>query len=366
MRIKAGGAEVQVRATDVSPANPAGLTAPDNCMLIHLSEATLLENVRARYFAKEIYTLTGSILLAMNPFETLPIYSEAKMEPYKGKPLGKAPAHVYGTAESAYQMLSRTKQPQSIVVSGESGAGKTETNKHLMYYLAWRSKSGSRIETLAEAILQSNPVLEAFGNAKTARNNNSSRFGKFVKILIDPKGNIVGARMNQYLLEKSRVVTLGEGERNYHAFYHLVAGGSPDAEALGLGKGVRSFFYLNQSSVDTVGPNPDPNPNPKPGLNPKPYAQLSPQPSLGGHRRRAARRAHVRRARRRPRHVWRARGAAGGGVVPAGGGAPCGQRALHGRGRGGHRRPGGRRDGVQAPAVGGLRGPDGPLDDRGQ
>ena len=98
MRIKAGGAEVQVRATDVSPANPAGLTPPDNCMLIHLSEATLLENVRARYFAKEIYTLTGSILLAMNPFETLPIYSEAKMEPYKGKPLGKAPAHVYGTA----------------------------------------------------------------------------------------------------------------------------------------------------------------------------------------------------------------------------------------------------------------------------
>ena len=173
MRIKAGGAEVQVRATDVSPANPAGLTAPDNCMLIHLSEATLLENVRARYFAKEIYTLTGSILLAMNPFETLPIYSEAKMEPYKGKPLGKAPAHVYGTAESAYQMLSRTKQPQSIVVSGESGAGKTETNKHLMYYLAWRSKSGGGIETLAEAILQSNPVLEAFGNAKTARYPNS-------------------------------------------------------------------------------------------------------------------------------------------------------------------------------------------------
>ena len=154
VRIKAGGAEVQVRATDVSSANPAGLTAPDNCMLIHLSEATLLENVRARYFTKEIYTLTGSILLAMNPFETLPIYSEAKMEPYKGKPLGKAPAHVYGTAESAYQMLSRTKQPQSIVVSGESGAGKTETNKHLMYYLAWRSKSGGGIETLAEAILQ--------------------------------------------------------------------------------------------------------------------------------------------------------------------------------------------------------------------
>ena len=251
------GKELEVRSTDVSAANPDGVTAPDNTMLIHLSEATLLENVRLRFKNKEIYTLTGTILLAMNPFEKLPIYSEAIMGPYKGKAPGKEPPHVYATAELAYQMLTRNKMPQSIVVSGESGAGKTETNKHLMYYLAWRSKSGGGMETLAEAILQSNPVLEAFGNAKTSRNNNSSRFGKFIKILIDKKGNIVGARMNQYLLEKSRVPTVSEGERNYHSFYHLVAGGGAEAEAAGLGKGTKAFRYLNQSSVSTLEMMPD-------------------------------------------------------------------------------------------------------------
>ena len=251
------GKELEVRSTDVSAANPDGVTAPDNTMLIHLSEATLLENVRLRFKNKEIYTLTGTILLAMNPFEKLPIYSETIMGPYKGKAPGREPPHVYATAELAYQMLTRNKMPQSIVVSGESGAGKTETNKHLMYYLAWRSKSGGGMETLAEAILQSNPVLEAFGNAKTSRNNNSSRFGKFIKILIDKKGNIVGARMNQYLLEKSRVPTVSEGERNYHSFYHLVAGGGAEAEAAGLGKGTKAFRYLNQSSVSTLEGMPD-------------------------------------------------------------------------------------------------------------
>ena len=129
----------------------------------------------------------------MNPFETLPIYTETNMAEYKGKGLGKAPPHVYAIAEAAYQRLLKTKQSQSIVVSGESGAGKTETNKHLMQYLAWRSRSGGGVSSLAEAILQSNPVLEAFGNAKTSRNNNSSRFGKFVRVHYDDDGCIAGA-----------------------------------------------------------------------------------------------------------------------------------------------------------------------------
>ena len=198
--------QISVHNSDIFTANPDGLTQPDNTMLIHLSEATLLANMNYRFAAKEIYTLTGTILLAMNPFELLPIYSEEKMAPYKGKRLGSEPPHVYGTAEMAYQRLSKTKQSQSIVVSGESGAGKTETNKHLMKYLAWRSKTGGGAASLAEKILQSNPVLEAFGNAKTSRNNNSSRFGKFVKVLMDDKGLISGAKMATYLLEKSRLV----------------------------------------------------------------------------------------------------------------------------------------------------------------
>ena len=196
--------ELAVHAADAFAANPDGLSCPDNTMLIHLSEATLLANLHQRYAAKDIYTLTGSILLAMNPFEELPIYSEARMAQHRDKSLGGAPPHVYGIAEAAFQRLIKTKCSQSIVVSGESGAGKTETNKHLMQYLAWRSRSSGGVEALAEAILQSNPVLEAFGNAKTSRNNNSSRFGKFIKILIDGKGAITGARMASYLLEKSR------------------------------------------------------------------------------------------------------------------------------------------------------------------
>ena len=150
--------------------------------------------------------------------------------------------------ETAYQRLAKTRKSQSILVSGESGAGKTETNKHLMQYLAWRSRAGGGVSSLAEAILQSNPVLEAFGNAKTSRNNNSSRFGKFVKILIEEKGAICGAKMASYLLEKSRVVTVAEGERNYHVLYHLAAGSPPAQQSsLGLSGGPKAFHYLNQS-----------------------------------------------------------------------------------------------------------------------
>ena len=242
------GAEQQLPREDISPANPEGLTTQDNTALIYLSEATLLENTRQRFAANEIYTLTGSILLAVNPFENLPIYSEDIMKKYVGKKLGVAPSHVYGTAECAYQYLKQSGKSQSIVVSGESGAGKTETNKHLMYYLAYRSKAGGGIETLAEAILQSNPVLEAFGNAKTSRNNNSSRFGKFIKISFDAKGVVAGAVMTTYLLEKSRVVFQGPNERNYHALYMLQAGAADDErQALGLSNAASDYALMNQS-----------------------------------------------------------------------------------------------------------------------
>jgi myosin heavy subunit len=203
---KGSGTQHKLRKEDLFGANPDGLVTPDNTMLIHLSEPTILENVQQRFKAKEIYTLTGTILLAMNPFQQLPIYTDEKKADYKGKRMGQAPPHVYAVSECAYQSLAKMQKSQSVLVSGESGAGKTETNKALMYYLAWRSKNSGGQQDLAEVILQSNPVLEAFGNAKTSRNNNSSRFGKFIKILMDKKGNIVGAQMAQYLLEKSRIV----------------------------------------------------------------------------------------------------------------------------------------------------------------
>ena len=184
---------------------PAEPTVPDNTQLVELTHETVLSNVRRRYMADEIYTFTGAILLAMNPYSRLPMYEAATMRAYPDKSLGKAPPHVFASGEEAYRKLRKERRSQSLVVSGESGAGKTETNKHLMRYLAWRSRAGGAGASgggpdLADAVLQSNPILEAFGNAKTGRNNNSSRFGKFVKILIEPRsGTVAGASMSTYL-----------------------------------------------------------------------------------------------------------------------------------------------------------------------
>ena len=156
------GKEKVVRAADVSHANPDGMSAPDNCYLVHISEATILENMKARFKGKKIYTFTGSILLAVNPFEVLPIYGQDIMKPYVGKILGSVSVEpsVYSMAEESYKTLVKTKLSQSLVVSGESGSGKTETNKHLMYYLAYRSKAGGGIETRAEAKIHVEALAE--------------------------------------------------------------------------------------------------------------------------------------------------------------------------------------------------------------
>ena len=245
---QADGKEKTVRALDCSMSNPDGMSAPDNCYLIHISESTILANMKLRYSQKAIYTYTGSILIAVNPFENLPIYSQELMKPYVNKTLGIVEPHAYALAEEAYKTMLKTQLSQSLVVSGESGSGKTETNKHLMQYLAFRSKSESLGNDLAESVLSSQPVLEAFGNAKTSRNNNSSRFGKFVKIAMSEKGGVLGAITKQYLLEKSRLPFQSEGERNYHIFYQLMAG-YPNKASLSIDKGCPSFHYLNQSGL---------------------------------------------------------------------------------------------------------------------
>ena len=177
-------------------------TVPDNTQLLELTDQTVLRNVERRYMENEIYTFTGSILLAVNPYARLPIYDEGYMGRFPGKPISKNEPHVFASAEEAYQRIRKDRRSQSVVVSGESGAGKTEANKYLMRYLAWRSRPGGSGGSgvgggvggdLATAILQSNPILEGFGNAKTGRNNNSSRFGKFIRIYFDAKNGGVGA-----------------------------------------------------------------------------------------------------------------------------------------------------------------------------
>ena len=149
-----GGEESVVRAVDCCQANPDGMSAPDNCYLIHISESTILDNLSVRFKKRDIYTYTSNILIAVNPFEAVSIYGPELMAPYVNKLLGLAEPHVYAMAEEAYKTLVKLKGgSQSLVVSGESGAGKTETNKHLMQYIAWRSKSESVGADLAEAIL---------------------------------------------------------------------------------------------------------------------------------------------------------------------------------------------------------------------
>ncbi|KAG6413856.1 hypothetical protein SASPL_126571 [Salvia splendens] len=227
-------------------APPGGVD--DMTKLSYLHEPGVLQNLATRYELNEIYTYTGNILIAINPFQRLPhLYDTHMMEQYKGAALGELSPHVFAIADVAYRAMINEGKSNSILVSGESGAGKTETTKMLMRYLAYLGgRSGVEGRTVEQQVLESNPVLEAFGNAKTVRNNNSSRFGKFVEIQFDKSGRISGAAVRTYLLERSRVCQISDPERNYHCFYLLCASPPEEREKYKLGS-PESFHYLNQS-----------------------------------------------------------------------------------------------------------------------
>uniref|UniRef100_A0A671US78 Unconventional myosin-VI n=1 Tax=Sparus aurata TaxID=8175 RepID=A0A671US78_SPAAU len=210
----------------------------DNCSLMYLNEATLLNNIRVRYSKDKIYTFVANILIAVNPYYDIPkLYSPETIKQYRGRSLGTLPPHVYAIADKAYRDMKVLKMSQSIIVSGESGAGKTENTKFVLKYLTTSYGTGQDID---ERIVEANPLLEAFGNAKTVRNNNSSRFGKFVEIHFNEKNAVVGGFVSHYLLEKSRICRQSSEERNYHIFYRLCAGATED---------IRQKFHL--SSPDT-------------------------------------------------------------------------------------------------------------------
>nr|XP_019710669.1 protein OPAQUE1-like [Elaeis guineensis] len=221
----------------------------DMTKLTYLNEPGVLYNLSRRYALNEIYTYTGSILIAVNPFTRLPhLYDGHMMDQYKGVRFGELSPHVFAVADASYRAMMNDTCSQSILVSGESGAGKTETTKLIMQYLTYvggRAVGDDR--TVEQQVLESNPLLEAFGNAKTVRNNNSSRFGKFVEIQFDQSGRISGAAIRTYLLERSRVVQITDPERNYHCFYQLCAFGK-DAERYKLAH-PSNFHYLNQSKT---------------------------------------------------------------------------------------------------------------------
>eukprot|EP00267_Zea_mays_P056043 XP_023156079.1 uncharacterized protein LOC100383772 isoform X5 [Zea mays] len=245
------GKTVTVSISDIHPKDTEVPSdgIDDMTRLSYLHEPGVLNNLAVRYAKNIIYTYTGNILIAINPFQSLPHLSEPRtMEKYKGANFGELDPHVFAIADVSYRQMMNEGKSNSILVSGESGAGKTETTKMLMRYLAFlggRSKTGGR--TVEQQVLESNPVLEAFGNAKTVRNNNSSRFGKFVEIQFDKSGKISGAAIRTYLLERSRVCQINSPERNYHCFYFLCAAPLEDIKSYKLGD-PSSFHYLNQST----------------------------------------------------------------------------------------------------------------------
>ncbi|CAI5504315.1 unnamed protein product, partial [Closterium sp. Naga37s-1] len=249
--VKVGDKETVYRLKHIHPKDPDAPSGgvDDMTKLAYLHEPGVLHNLAVRYALDEIYTYTGSILIAVNPFQRLPhLYDVHMMEQYRGSRLGELSPHVFAIAETSFRAMVDYKLSQSILVSGESGAGKTETTKLLMQYLAYMGGRATEGRSVEAQVLESNPLLEAFGNAKTVRNNNSSRFGKFVEIQFDESGRISGAAVRTYLLERSRVVQISDPERNYHCFYQLCSGASPEeVERLKLAP-AETFHYLNQSS----------------------------------------------------------------------------------------------------------------------
>ncbi|XP_078504210.1 unconventional myosin-VI isoform X1 [Lissotriton helveticus] len=216
----------------------------DNCSLMYLNEATLLHNVKVRYSKDRIYTYVANILIAVNPYFDVPkLYTSDIIKKYQGKSLGTLAPHVYAIADKAFRDMKVLKMSQSIIVSGESGAGKTENTKFVLRYLTESYGTGQDID---ERIVEANPLLEAFGNAKTVRNNNSSRFGKFVEIHFNEKNSVVGGFVSHYLLEKSRICVQGKDERNYHIFYRLCAGAPEDIRQKLFLNSPDNFRYLNR------------------------------------------------------------------------------------------------------------------------
>ncbi|XP_039734645.1 myosin-14 [Pteropus medius] len=262
------GRRLRLPRDQIQRMNPPKFSkAEDMAELTCLNEASVLHNLRERYYSGLIYTYSGLFCVVINPYKQLPIYTEAIVEMYRGKKRHEVPPHVYAVTEGAYRSMLQDREDQSILCTGESGAGKTENTKKVIQYLAHVASSpkgrkepgvpasASTISygELERQLLQANPILEAFGNAKTVKNDNSSRFGKFIRINFDVAGYIVGANIETYLLEKSRAIRQAKDECSFHIFYQLLGGAGEQLKADLLLEPCSHYRFLTNGPASSPG-----------------------------------------------------------------------------------------------------------------
>ncbi|MED6235047.1 Myosin-9 [Ataeniobius toweri] len=258
------GKKIKVNKDDIQKMNPPKFSkVEDMAELTCLNEASVLHNLKERYYSGLIYTYSGLFCVVINPYNNLPIYSEEIVEMYKGKKRHEMPPHIYAITDTAYRSMMQDREDQSILCTGESGAGKTENTKKVIQYLAHvasshktkKDQSSSYLShgELEKQLLQANPILEAFGNAKTVKNDNSSRFGKFIRINFDVNGYIVGANIETYLLEKSRAIRQAKEERAFHIFYYMLTGAGDKLRNELLLENYNNYRFLSNGNVTIPG-----------------------------------------------------------------------------------------------------------------
>uniref|UniRef100_A0A668AVQ2 Myosin-9 n=1 Tax=Myripristis murdjan TaxID=586833 RepID=A0A668AVQ2_9TELE len=257
------GKKVKTKRDDIQKMNPPKFNkVEDMAELTCLNEASVLHNLKDRYYSGLIYTYSGLFCVVINPYKYLPIYTEDIVEMYKGKKRHEMPPHIYAITDTSYRSMMQDREDQSILCTGESGAGKTENTKKVIQYLAhvassYKSKKDQVITLslgeLEKQLLQANPILEAFGNAKTVKNDNSSRFGKFIRINFDVNGYIVGANIETYLLEKSRAIRQAKDERTFHIFYYMLSGAGDKLRSELCLEDYSKYRFLSNGNVTIPG-----------------------------------------------------------------------------------------------------------------
>merc|ERR550534_1051 len=259
--------KVLVSKDDMQKMNPPKYDKQEDMAdLTCLNEASVLHNIKERYYSGLIYTYSGLFCVVVNPYKRLPIYTEKIIEIYKGKKRHEVPPHVFAITDIAYRSMLQDREDQSILCTGESGAGKTENTKKVIQYLAYvaaskpkssshtpSSTEGPNFGELEQQLLKANPILEAFGNAKTVKNDNSSRFGKFVRINFDASGYIAGANIETYLLEKARIIRQAPDERTFHIFYQLLLGASKEFKSQLLLDDAKNYTFMTQGGLRVPG-----------------------------------------------------------------------------------------------------------------